>query len=277
MNKTATSTSAVTLNFAKWEFLKALFSFQNYLAVFLSLSVAWLIVNGMINTVAENGLIIEANPFMLPFLATLLPYAVFLALAVAVSLAREIEHRTLEVLFFAPIRFSSFVLGRFLGQLTYYLIALPLVLVFFIGYANSVNLRIGPGFLGAIALSPFTVASVVGFGFLIAAYLRKTRVTVVVLLAVILFLLGIQFAHVLLPTLQPVETDTTLVVLTDVVDAIYRVVEWISPFAYLTKGVDAAQIGAPELYARVVLASLTYTILTLMLSVWVLREKGISR
>jgi ABC-type transport system involved in multi-copper enzyme maturation permease subunit len=277
MSKSATPTSTTTLSFVRWEFLKTLFSFQNYIAVFLSLCVAWLMVNGMINTVAENGLIIEANPFMLPFLATLLPYAVFLTLAVAVSLAREIEQRTFEVLFFAPIRFSSFVLGRFLGQLTYYLIALPLVLIFFFGYATSMNLRVGPGFLGAIALSPFTVASVVGFGFLIAAYLRKTRVTVVVILAVILLLLGVQFAHVLLPTLQPAEADTTLVVFTDVVDVIYRVVEWISPFAYLTKGVDAAQIGAPELYARVVLASLAYTILTLVLSVWVLREKGISR
>jgi ABC-type transport system involved in multi-copper enzyme maturation permease subunit len=277
MNKSATSTTAITLSFVRWEFLKTLFSFQNYVAVFVSLCVAWLMVNGMINTVAQNGLIIEANPFILPFLATLLPYAVFLALAVAISLAREIEHRTLEVLFFAPIRFSSFVLGRFFGQLTYYLIALPLVLVFFIGYATSVNLRIGPGFLGAIALSPFTVASVVGFGFLIAAYLRKTRVTVVVLLAVILVLLGVQFAHVLLPALPSTESGTTLLVLTEVVDVMYRVVEWISPFAYLTKGVDAAQIGAPELYGKVVLASLAYTIITLVLSVWVLRGKGISR
>jgi ABC-type transport system involved in multi-copper enzyme maturation permease subunit len=277
MKETAASTNAVTLSFAKWEFLKTLFSFQNYIAVFLSLCVAWLMVNGMINTVAQNGLIIEANPFILPFLATLLPYAVFLALAVGVSLAREIEHRTFEVLFFAPIRFSSFVLGRFLGQLTYYLIALPLVLVFFVGYATSMNLRIGPGFLGAIALSPFTVASVVGFGFLIAAFLRKTRVTVVVLLAVILVLLGVQFGHVLLPILQPAEADTTLLVLTNVVDVMYRIVEWISPFAYLTKGMDAAQIGAPELYGQVVLASLAYTVVTLSLSVWVLREKGISR
>jgi ABC-type transport system involved in multi-copper enzyme maturation permease subunit len=277
MNKGTTSTSATTLNFAKWEFLKTLFSYQNYIAVFLSLCAAWLMVNGMINTVAQNGLIIEANPFMLPFLATLIPYAVFLALAVAVSLAREIEQRTFEVLFFAPIRFSSFVLGRFLGQLTYYLIALPLVLLFFIGYATSVNLRVGPGFLGAIVLSPLTVASVVGFGFLIAAYFRKTRVTVVVLLVVILVFLGVQFAHVLLPTLQPAEADTTLLVLTDVVDVMYRVVEWISPFAHLTKGVDAAQIGAPELYGQVVLVSLAYTIITLLLSVWVLREKGISR
>jgi ABC-type transport system involved in multi-copper enzyme maturation permease subunit len=277
MNKNATSTSAATLSFAKWEFLKTLFSFRNYIAIFLSLCIAWWMVNGMINTVAQNGLIIEANPFMLPFLATLLPYAVFLALAVAVSLAREIEQRTFEVLFFAPIRFSSFVLGRFLGQLTYYLIALPLVLIFFIGYASSVNLRVGPGFLGAIALSPFTVASVVGFGFLVAAILRKTRVTVIALLAMILLLIGVQFAHVLLPTLQPAEADTTLVVLTDVVDVMYRVIEWVSPFAYLTKGVDAAQIGAPELYIKVVLVSLAYTILTLVLSVWVLREKGISR
>lgn len=277
MNKGATRTSTTTVSFIRWEFLKTLFSFQNYIAVFLSLCVAWLMVNGMINSVAQNGLIIEANPFMLPFLATLLPYAIFLALAVAVSLAREIEQRTFEVLFFAPIRFSSFVLGRFLGQLTYYLLALPLVLIFFIGYATSMNLRVGPGFLGAIALSPFTVASVVGFGFLIAAYLRKTRVTVVVLLTVILLLLGVQFAHVLLPTLQVAEADTTLIVLKDVVDVIYRVVEWISPFAYLTKGMDAAQIGAPELYGQVVLASLVYTIITLLFSVWVLREKGISR
>jgi ABC-type transport system involved in multi-copper enzyme maturation permease subunit len=277
MKRQTTSTISTTLSFVKWEFLKTTFSFPNYIAVFISLCVAWIMLNGTINMVIQNGLIIEANPFMLPFLATLLPYTVFLALAVAIGLAREIEQRTLEVLFLAPIRFSSFVLGRFLGQLTYYLIALPLVLIFFLGYATSVNLRISPGFLGALVLSPFTVASVVGFCFLIAAYLRKTRITVVVLLAVIFILLGVQFGHALLPTLTSEETNATLLVLTDIVDVMYRVVEWVSPFAYLAKGVDAAQVGAPELYGTVIFASLAYTITTLLLTIWVLRKKGISR
>jgi ABC-type transport system involved in multi-copper enzyme maturation permease subunit len=277
MKERKIGTISTTLSFVKWEFLKTTFSFLNYIAVFISLCVAWVMLNGTINTVVQKGLVIEANPFMLPFLATLLPYTVFLALAVAIALAREIEQRTLEVLFFAPIQFSSFVLGRFLGQLTYYLIALPLLLVFFFGYATSVNLRLSHGFLGAIALSPFTVASVVGFCFLIAAYLRKTRITVVVLLAVILVLLGVQFGHALLPTLTSEEADATLLVLTDVVDVMYVVVEWISPFVYLAKGVDAAQVGAPELYGTVIFTSLAYTIATLLLTTWVLRKKGIGR
>jgi ABC-type transport system involved in multi-copper enzyme maturation permease subunit len=267
----------ITFSFVKWEFVRTLYNLPNYGAIFLSLCVAWLMLNGTFNTVRQSGLLVAANPFLVPFLTTLLPYAIFLALAVAVSLAREIESRTLEVLFFAPIRFASFVIGRFLGQMTYYFIALALVLTFFLGYAHSANLRVTAGLLGAMALSPFTVASVVGFGFLVASMLRRTRLTVVVLLAIILILLSLQFAHAVLPTMQSEETSATVIALTDVVNGIYGVIQWISPFAYLARGVDAAQIGSPSLYAMVFIGSLLYSLMMLVLSIWILRRRGFSR
>ncbi len=220
---------------------------------------------------------VEANPFLLPLLATLLPYAIFLALAVAVSLAREMEGRTMEVLFYAPVEFSSFVMGRFLGQMTYYLVALPLLALFFLGYAVSVNLRTTPGFLGAMALSPFMVAGVVGFGIMIASFLRRTRLTVVVLLVVISLLLAIQLGHAVLPALPTEDVSTSMVVLSDVMDVAYRLIEWVSPFVFLAKGVEAAQIGAPYLYGTVLLNSLVYTCVTLALSTWILHKRGFDK
>ena len=265
------------MSLLKWEGMRALFSLPNYLAVFLSLCVAWMMLNGTINTVRQNGLLVAANPFLLPFLATLLPYAIFLALAVAISLAREMEGRTMEVLFYTPIGFSSFVVGRFLGQMVYYLVAFPLIALFFFGYATSVNLRIPPGLPGALALSPFTVASVVGFGFLTASCLRRARLTAVVLLVAISVLLAIQVGHDVLPSLQTGEVSTPMIFLSGFVNVAYRVIEWVSPFVFLAKGVDAAQIGAPYLYGTVFFSSLVYTGITLALSILVLRRRGFSK
>jgi len=277
MKGTTPSWRTVTLSLLKWEGVRTLFSLPNYLAIFLSLCVAWIMLNSTINTVRRNGILVTANPFLVPFLATLLPYAIFLALAVAISLAREMEGRTMEVLFYAPVRFSSFVVGRFLGQMTYYLIAFPFIIVFFLGYATSMNLRITPGLLGAMALSPFTVSSVVGFGFLTASCLRRARLTAVVLLATISVLLAIQFGYDVLASLQASEVSTPMILLSEIVNVAYRVIEWVSPFVFLAKGVDAAQIGAPYLYGTVLLGSIAYTGTTLALSVLVLRRRGFSK
>lgn len=277
MKGTTPSWRAVTASLLKLEGMRTLFSLPNYLAVFLSLCLAWVMLNSTINAIRQNGLLVAANLFLLPFLVTLFPYAIFLALVVAISLAREMEGRTMEVLFYAPIGFSSFVVGRFLGQIAYYLVAFPLIALFFFGYATSMNQRITPGLLGAMALSPFTVSSVVGFGFLTASCLRRTRLTTVVLLVTISVLLAVQIGHEVLPSLQAGEVSTPMVVLSGVVNVAYRVIEWVSPFVFLAKGVDAAQIGALYLYGTVFLSSLVYTGLTLVLSVLVLRRRGFSK
>lgn len=277
MTRTHPHWRTVTSSIVGWEGKRIIFSLPNYLAVFLSLGVAWAMLNGTMDTIRDQGLLVEANPFLLPFLATLLPYAVFLALAVAVSLAREMEGRTMEVLFYTPVEFSSFVMGRFLGQMTYYFVALPLIVLFFFGHAFSVNLRITPGFFGAVVLSPFMVACVVGFGILIASLLRRARLTVVVLLVVISLLLVIQLGHEVLPALQTEDISTSMVVLSDVVDVAYRLIEWVSPFVFLDKGVEAAQIGESYRYGTVLLSSFVYTCIALILSILILRRRGFDK
>lgn len=277
MRRTTPSRWEVVLNLVKWEGTRILFSSPNYVAVFLSLCVAWLMLNTTLSAVREQGLYIEANPFLLPFLAALFPYAIFLSLIVAISLAREMEGKTIEVLFYAPIGFFSFTLGRFLGQMTYYLVAFPLIMLFFLGSAISVNLRITPGLLGAMALSPFTVASVVGFGLLVAACVRRTRSTTVILLVIISILLAVQVGHALLPAIPGEEVSSSVILLSGIVNVAYRLIEWVSPFVFLVKGVEAAQIGAPQLYYIILLGSIAYTSVTLTLSIFILRRKGLSQ
>jgi len=249
----------------------------NYIAVFLSLCVAWMILRSTVNTVRRQGLLVMMDPFLLPFLATLFPYAVFLALSAAVSLAREREGRTMEVLFYAPVDHWSFVLARFLGQLSYYFIALPFLAMFFLGYAREMNLRVSPGLLGAMALSPFTVAGVVGFGLILASCLGRVRATIIVLLGVTLVLLAVQVGYAVLPTLQTGETSSPLLLLREGVTLAYRVVEWVSPFVLLAKGVEAARIGAIRLYGLVFLSSIVYTCVALALSTVILRKRGVRR
>lgn len=268
---------AVTASLVRWEGLRSLLSLANYAAVFVSLCVAFVILNGTLGAARANGLLVVANPFTLPFLAVLLPYATFLALAVAVSLAREMEARMVEVLFYSPIGFSSFVVGRFLGQLTHYLVALPLIALFFFGYAGSMNLRIPPGLLAAMALSPFTVAGAMAFGILLAACLRRARVTAVVLVVVASVLLAVQIAHTMLPLLLVSEESTTVILLSQVVNVAYRIVEWVSPYVFLTRGVDAAQIGALRSCAAVLVGSIAYTSVMLGMAILVLRRRGFSR
>jgi ABC-type transport system involved in multi-copper enzyme maturation permease subunit len=238
---------------------------------------AFVILNSRLGAARQNGLLVTEDPFILPFLAALLPYATFLALAAGVSLAREMESRMMEVLFYSPVGYSSYVVGRFLGQLTYYLVALPLVALFFFGYARSTNLRIGSSLLAAMALSPFTVAGAVAFGILLASCLRRARLTAVVLVAMVSALLAVQIAHTTLPLLQVPEGSATVILLSRVVNVAYRVVEWVSPYVFLTRGIDAAQMGALRDCAAVLVGSILYTSVALVLATLVLRRRGFSR
>lgn len=277
MTVQAPSWFSSALSIARMEGKKILFSLAHYLAISVSLFVAWLMLNSLVNSVQRVGLVVETNPFLLPFFAALVPYMIFLAIAVALTLTREIESRTIEVLFYAPLDFSSFVLGRFLGQITYFLIALPFLVFFFLGYAFQFNLRMTAGLFGAMILSPFTVACVIAFGILTASIFRKVRMTAIVLIIAIALLLVVQIAHVLLPVLQVQEGSQALFLFTEVIEIGYRVVEWISPFAFLARGVEAAEIGAPSLYGLVVLKSIIYTGICVLISVLLLKYRGISK
>jgi ABC-type transport system involved in multi-copper enzyme maturation permease subunit len=267
----------VAASLVRWEAARSLLSLANYAGVFVSLSMAFVILNSRLGAARQNGLLVTEDPFILPFLAALLPYATFLALAAGVSLAREMESRMMEVLFYSPVGYSSYVVGRFLGQLTYYLVALPLVALFFFGYARSTNLRIGSSLLAAMALSPFTVAGAVAFGILLASCLRRARLTAVVLVAMVSALLAVQIAHTTLPLLQVPEGSATVILLSRVVNVAYRVVEWVSPYVFLTRGIDAAQMGALRDCAAVLVGSILYTSVALVLATLVLRRRGFSR
>src|SRR5687767_2990856 len=102
---------------AQREFQSLARGLGGYVALAAALvGVAWILGTDL-ELVRANGLLVQDNTFQAPLLGAVLMLSMFLSISAVVSVARERERGTLEVLFYGPIDEVAYVAGKFMGQL----------------------------------------------------------------------------------------------------------------------------------------------------------------
>ena len=103
------------------DFRVMLFSWGPYLVLSLSLLAATLILRNYLNFVDANGLFMVSGVFNIPLFVVISLSAIFLAVSSVTTIARERDQGTMEALFYGPVDSFSYVLGKYLAQITTYL------------------------------------------------------------------------------------------------------------------------------------------------------------
>ncbi len=248
-------------------------------AAYVALSVALLgagwLLDGNLERARASGFLVDDRPFQPPLLAAILATSVFLAITAVVSVARERERGTLEVLFYGPIDEPAYVLGKFLGQVVAYLAALPvlaaslLLLSLLTGFAFSQAAILG------LVVSVVPVAETVAFGLLFSALAGRLRTAILLFVATIALFLGIAVAYSVV-VLVPVESPSSPILpLRNTLAALNTLVAWLSPFASLERALDAAALGAWLTMAQTLAAAVTYTAAALGAATLGLRRRGV--
>lgn len=247
-----------------------------YVITTLALFAALLLLRNYLNFVGESGLVVLSGAFNFPLFVTIFLSALFLALTSVMTIARERDTGTIEVLFYGPIDSSAYVVGKYLAQLVTYLVMLVLLGFVFLLFVNATNFTF-PNSLGWVVLLSVLVASdVIAFGIFLSALSSRVRTALAIFLGVVIVLLAIQFGDQLV-TAIPLESRyyNPVLVLQNTLGYLGQLVRWVSPFSYLTQGMEAVRRGDSAGYLLTCGVAFVFTLIFLVLAVVVLNRKGV--
>lgn len=248
-----------------------------YVAASLAFLVAMLFVRSNLHGVTENGLMVMANPLNYPLLIAVIIGAIYLALTSTISVSRERDQGTLEVLFYGPVDYATYVLAKFLEQLLTFVGLIAIYVVGFFIISKLTNFGMDGSFLAMAGLSVLMAASIVAFGLLLSTVSRNARTSVIVLLVLLVAFLAIDIVAGILTGMSARDMSITLVYTRVAVDMINQGLKWISPFAYLSRGMAAVELGSSTQILSSIGASLLYTAVLLALAIQFLDRRGVRK
>ncbi|NLA57375.1 MAG: ABC transporter permease subunit [Firmicutes bacterium] len=248
-----------------------------YVVASLAFLVSMLFVRSNLKGVTENGLMVMVNPLNYPFFIAVTIGATYLALTSTMSVSRERDQGTLEVLFYGPIDSVAYVLAKFLEQLVTFLGLVIVYMVIFFIISKITNFGMDGSFIAMAGLSVLLAASIVAFGLLLSTLCRSARTSVILLLVLLVLFLAVNVVAGILNSMSAKDMSVTLVYIRVAVDMINRFLQWISPFGYLNRGMSAVSLGSANLIISSIGASLLYTIVLLALAMRFLDRRGVRK
>jgi len=260
---------------SKRDLYSTLRSWGIYIVAFLSFIASSFILKNYLDSIKENDILISADPLNYPLFISVIIISFYLAILSAISISREKDQGTLEVLFYGPVSSSIYILGKYIKDILTYLIMVIFFLAYFWGVSFLTNLGFSYGLVKTILVSIFSVSCVVSFGLFISSLTGKIRSSIIWLIGILLLFLAVQVGQTILFGMPEEKMSPVLTYLGNTLSIISRGINWISPFSYLTRGIDAVSLGNNFLYGINILYSIIYSAILLSLSIFTLKRKGV--
>ncbi|HEX7713439.1 MAG TPA: ABC transporter permease subunit [Bacillota bacterium] len=256
-------------------FHTAFYSFGLYFVIVIGYILAGLAVNTYIQTITEEGLLINSKPVSLPLYLAVMVGAIYLAIAASVSISRERESGTLEVLFYGPVDVVSYVSGKFLEQLwlsgfmlLFYILAM-LIFCFLTNIGSLLDVLISAVFFWGLTFS------IISFGILISSITKKIRVSILWLVGLFILFLAISWGDSLTSGLDPQVIPEIFLYPMSMLSILAKITNWISPFAYMDRGMQALSVWNVVSCITSLLYSWFYSLVLLGLAIFSLQRKGV--
>lgn len=254
------------------------YSLGLYVTLSAAIAAAATVLRNYVKSVQESGLYILSNPFAVPLFGAVVLSSIYLAIVSTTTIARERDQGTLEVLFYGPVDAVAYLLGKYLSQISTYLLMVVVYVMTLWLNALVTNFAFDWNLLWAALLSVATASSVVAIGILLSTLNRSVRSALLALLAIVLAFLGVQLGHEYVSGLISGPTQrgaNPLLFLHTILTWLNRLFAWLSPFAHLERGIDALLRGAAGEYLLMMGLSLLYTVVAFGLAAQTLRRRGV--
>jgi ABC-type transport system involved in multi-copper enzyme maturation permease subunit len=246
-----------------------------YIVSLISCILAVIVAGTYIDSIRENGLLIISNPLNPPFNLAINISGAFLALMASMSVSREYDSGTLEVLFYGPVDTESYIIGKYVEHILTFAVMLFIYLVVFFCFGIMTNFGFSSRMVLYSILSLGLASSVTSFGIFISSFTKKIRTSILLLIILLVLFLGIQWAESLASGLNPESLSPVVVYFISILDFVSGVIRYISPFAYFNQGLEAVTVGNLISYSGNLIASLIYSIILLILAIMSFRKKGV--
>jgi ABC-type transport system involved in multi-copper enzyme maturation permease subunit len=257
------------------EVFSTITSWGPYVTISLSfLASSFLLVN-YLGGIKENNIHISEDPLNFPLFISLVVVSFYLAIVSIISISREKDQGTLEVLFYGPVNCLSYLVAKFVGDLCVYVVLATLLVLYYALVSAVTNLALSWNLMEGLFLSLFAVSCIISFSLFISALTSRMRSSIIWLVAILVIFLGAYVSNSMLLRLDGEALSSSMFYLRNMVGAISKGVEWISPFTPLNKGMQAIAMGNAWLYCLNIFHSLIYSFIFLVFSIVVLERKGV--
>jgi hypothetical protein len=258
------------------ELRDAVFGWALYLTATVAGLAGALLLTNAVRAVEASGLAIVDRPFYFPVLMAASLAALYLAGWTALAIARPRDQGALRVLFFAPVDPVGLVAAHALAGLAIAALILLLATPIFLVLGWLVNLPFPPSLLAGIAAAPLLLAPAIGIGLFISAIAPTARSAIFLYAAVLAGLIVVQVGYgALLQVPTTSRYYDALLFLREVVRIVREALQWLSPLALLSEGLDAAaRANWGELLRHGASAVIT-GVVWLGLAAWALGRRGV--
>jgi hypothetical protein len=258
------------------EVREAVYGWSLYLAAAVVVLVGVILVYNTLRSVGESGLEIVSRPFYLSLLVATSVGAVYLAAWAALAIARPRDQGALRVLFFAPIDPVGLVGAHLVGAVGVYILFVLLTVPLFALLAALTNLPLPATLLAGVLVSPALVAPAIGIGLFISAIASSARGAVFLFAAALAIVLAAQIGYSALLQVPPTTRYyDALLFLRELLRVIRETLQWVSPLALLSQGLDAAFRGSWRELMLYVASGVGGAVIWLALAVWALARRGV--
>lgn len=234
-----------------------------------------ILLRAYIGSVNDNGLLVLQNALSLPIYTAIAIWTTFLAISASVSISKERESGTLEVLFYGPIDIPTYVIGKHLEQILLSSAMLPFCLAVLTWQGIASNVGGTWTIVSSLALSLFVASTISAFGIFLSSITTKMRTSLLVLVCVTAVLLLIPVAENALSGIDPREMPAVAFYARSMVSVATNLTKWISPFACLSRGMDSVYRGDMGGYFAAIGTSVIHSVVLLRLAVKSLCQKGV--
>ena len=98
----------------------AIYGLGLYVVMFISLVAAGIVLRNDLSALQATDFVIALNPLKSPLVVYIQVVAIYIAISSAITVARDRDRGTLELLIYGPVDYASYLLGKFLSQITCY-------------------------------------------------------------------------------------------------------------------------------------------------------------
>ncbi|MBI5880126.1 MAG: ABC transporter permease subunit [Chloroflexi bacterium] len=249
-----------------------------YVTVAIALLASAIVLRNSLQFAADNTVAVMSRPLIVPFYFSMTIAALYLALTATTTVAREREQGVLETLFYGPIDETAYIAGKFVAPL----LACAVVALADVAWGLLVawlsNLYFAPDLLWVAALSVLAGGMLVAFSLLVSTATRSARAAVIVFLLIVVVVAAVQIGYGVVATAvatPEANRANPLLFLRDVLQLLNQVADWVSPFAYLSRGIDALVVGDAAGFASAAALTAAATVLCLALAVRSLQRRGV--
>jgi hypothetical protein len=249
-----------------------------YAVVAVAATLAAFVLQNDLHRVEEDGLLVIGDPFAVPLYGGVLLLSVYLAASAAMTVAREREQGTVELLAYGPVNAFSYQLAKFISHVLQYTFLLVLLLGTYLLLAAVTGLHLRGTPLLAMALSIGPAAAATALGLLVAALVRRVRPTILSVLGLALGAVGLQVAREVLARLPAPEFHVNPVqVLRWGAFTVSSITQWLLPFGYVDRVLSVMLRGDLLGAFGAALAACAYAAVGLILAAAALDRTGIRR